>query len=209
MYIERIRPIEDPSDKNKIITVTGISGSGKDYLVKKAGEAEPELLGGKISVFNFGSELLESVRKSLVDADSVTKDALKALPLGDLDAYIQETLDRLLDAQPCLQMTHIVFRQRGSYVMNPKSEIRTNALEYIFIESDPEQISLWRHENQGVRKREVELIEDINLHQTIARLGTYAMATRLGAGMVIVKNDPSFTDPIACEMAQECRDQLL
>ncbi len=209
MQIERIRPVENASDKNRIITVTGISGAGKDYLVKKASELEPELLGGKIAIFNFGSELLASIRQSLADADFITQDALKDMQLDDLDAYIQRTLDRLISLQPSLQMTHVVFKQRGSYVMNPQSELRTKALEYLFIESDPDQISQWRIENQDKRKREIELMDDINLHQTIARLGTYAMATRLGAGMVIVKNDPSFTDSIACEMVQECRDLLL
>lgn len=209
MYIERLRPVEDSSNKNRIVTVTGVSGSGKDYLVNKTRELEPELLGGKISIFNFGSELLASVQQSLVNTDSATQDILKDIPLADLDVHIQRTLDRLLAYQPCLQMTHIVFKQRGSYVMNPNSEIRTNALEYIFIESDPKQISQWRLENQDSRKREQEPIEDIELHQTIARLGTYAMATRLGAGMVVINNNPLTTSELACEMAQECRDRLL
>ncbi|PIY94005.1 MAG: hypothetical protein COY68_04205 [Candidatus Levybacteria bacterium CG_4_10_14_0_8_um_filter_35_23] len=209
MLVERVLPIISPENKNKIVTVTGVSGSGKNFLMRSAQKAEPELFDGRISVFNFGSELFRNVVGQFPELKESGADGLKRLPLEDLDLYIKKTLDSLLASQPCLQITHLVFKQRDSFVINPESEKKTQAVEYLFIQSDPEQIYNWRLENQNTRTREIESVDDINLHQVLARLSTVAIAQRLNVGMLVINNDPASINEVVDSILQESRDRLI
>lgn len=209
MLVERILPVLSPKDKNKIVTVTGVPGSGKDFLVRNAQRAEPELLGNRISVFNFGTELFRNVVEQFPELKEFGADTLKNLSLKSLDTHIQKTLDVLLSSQPCLQITHLVFKQSSSFVINPKSEKKTQAIEYLFIQADPEQIYNWRMENQSSRAREIESVDDINLHQTLARLSTAAIAQCLNAGMLVINYDPVDVNEAVDSILQECSDRLI
>lgn len=209
MLVERILPVLTPKDKNKIVTVTGISGSGKDFLVRSAQKVEPELFGDRIGVFNFGSELFRNIIDQFPELKESGADGLKRLPLEVLDTHIQKTLDRLLAVQPCIQITHLVFKQRGSFVINPESEKKTQAVEYLFIQADPAQIYDWRLQNQDVRKRETESVDDIDLHQTLARVSTAAIAQRLNAGMLVINNDPANINEAVGSVLTECQEWLV
>ncbi len=209
MLLERLIPPPRDTDKNRIITVTGVSGSGKDFLIDHAAKVEPSIVGSQITVFNFGSELLQSVTSAIPEMASKDNDYLKSLPLEVLDFHIQTTLDRLMNAQPALQLTHLVFKQRGSLVINPENEKKTDAIEYFFVQSDPEMIYKWRLDNLENRKRDIESVDDIAMHQTIARAATTAIAMRLNSGLIVLNNNPQDTTQLVSEMLGECRNRLI
>lgn len=200
MSVERVHKPIVGSENNEIVTVTGISSSGKDYLVNLAARKEPGLIGGKVQLFQFGSELAQVVAQNLPDTLSNGRDSLKNLPSALLAEYIEGTLQKLLGVQPAVQLTHVVVNQQGKLVVNPKSESTTLAKAYIYVWSDPALIYAWRLNELTRRSRAIESIDEISLHQEIAFATTTILSRKLGAGMFVVYNN--------CEDVAENVDQI-
>lgn len=193
MSVERVVPLKQ-INKNRIITITGISGSGKDYLVDSAKQKALDIFGKGIEIFRFGAQLLDSINRSRPDDQIESRDLLKYLSPMVLDQFIQMTLEDLLRQQPALCLTHVVSKQQGRLVINPKSERFVNGQGYIFIRSNPELIQRWRANGQHSRQREVEHVYEIDIHQNIAQLSTQALAMSLGMGFMIINNEPDDTE---------------
>ena len=202
--VERLAQIY-PEDKHRIITITGVSGAGKNYLVDKARETDPGLIGGRIAVFNFGSELLQSIVSDLPELEHQGRDKLKNLPMKVVDGYIERTIQKLIRVQPAMQLTHLVFRQEGELVIKPESERLTNAIEYIFVEADPAMVNAWRMKEYGERARTIETVDEIRLHQEIAKSVTLSFAKHFGAGMLLIYNHPVGFDDGVAAMLEEAR----
>lgn len=200
---ERYIPMSHEKGKNRLITVTGVSGCGKDYLVSMAQQMSPDIVGSKVAVFNFGSELLATLSAQSPDISAPSRDILKYLPQESIDPAIQITLQRLLASQPALYLSHIVHRQRDKLVISPENDRLVNSLEYIFVHSDPALIHAWRQQEQGHRQRELQAIDDIALHQNVAQMATYALAMSLGSGFVLLHNRPSDTAEAASVLLEE------
>lgn len=194
MTTERVNKLFSDYPHNNVITVTGISSSGKDYLVNLASQREPELIGKQISLFQFGYELFKLINKNHTEKLTNERDGLKTLSSDSIEGYVEIALDKLLSLQPVVQLTHIAVSQRDKYIINPKSEVKTLAKAYIFIETDPELIYWWRKTEQTTRHRPVELIDDIEVHQGIALAATTLLSRRLGSAMFVVHNDYAETD---------------
>lgn len=188
--IERLSYMS-PEDHNKILTVTGISGSGKDYLVNHARLLAPDIIGDRIAIFNFGSKLFQSLTADLGPLSIKNKDDLKNLPVEVINCYVAQTIQKLLDCQPALYLNHVVWKQQGKLMINPESEYKVNSFEYIFIHAEPDLISTWRLHDQKNRPRELESIDQIALHQEIAQLTSLAIARQLGAGFIRIDNRPN------------------
>jgi len=200
MSVERLyKPIPD-SEHNDIVTVTGVSSSGKDYLVNLAAQKEPHLITGRIRLFQFGSELAQIVIQHLPESLAGGRDSLKNLPPALLEEYIEETLQHLLDVQPAVQLTHVVVNQQGRLVINPKSENTTLAKAYIYVWTDPALIYSWRLAELARRNRTMESVDAIGVHQEIALVTTTILSRKLGAGMFVVYN--------TCQDVEENVDQI-
>lgn len=200
MSVERIHKPILGSVNNEIVTITGISSSGKDYLVNLAAKKQPSLIGGKVHLFQFGSELARVVAQNLPNTLSNGRDSLKNLPPALLEEYIEKTLQKLLEGQPAVQLTHVVVSQQGKLVVHPQSEKTTLAKAYIYVWSDPGLIYSWRLAELASRNRTVEPVGDISLHQEIALAATTILSRRLGAGMFVIYN--------TCEDVVENVDQM-
>ncbi|PIY80115.1 MAG: hypothetical protein COY80_04575 [Candidatus Pacebacteria bacterium CG_4_10_14_0_8_um_filter_42_14] len=200
MPVERIHKPIVGSENNGIVTVTGISSSGKDYLVNLAAKKEPSLIGGRVRLFHFGSELTQVVAQNMPHTLSNGRDSLKNLPPALLTEYVEETLRKLLGVQPVVQLTHVVVNQQGKLMVNPKSENTTLAKAYLYVWSDPALIYSWRLAELAKRNRTIESIDDISFHQEIALATTTILSRKLGAGMFVVYN--------ICDDVNENVDQI-
>ena len=100
------------------------------------------------------------------------------------------------------------YTKEVSYIINPKSETKTLAKAYIFIETDPELIYSWRLAEQVKRHRSIELIDDIELHQGIALAATTLLSRRLGAAMFIIRNNYQETDENSAQINEIVRELL-
>lgn len=201
--IERLAPMSSDTSKNRIITITGLSGSGKDYLVSAAQKICPDLIGQQISIFNFGSELLKSLAAQAPDMPVHNRDMLKQLQQEAIDPAVQLTLQRLLMNQPALYLTHVVHRQRDKLVISPDNERLVNSMEYVFVHTEPGQIFDWRQQEMAKRQRQQESLDEIAMHQNIAQAATHALALSLDTGYMIIRNEPSYTAEAASALAEE------
>ena len=161
--IERYVP-QTRDDLNRFIIVTGVSGSGKDYLLDKSVRQGGLPSGSR--VVNFGTELFEELR--VRNPQLRTRDDIKTqLTQGDVRQGVVHLVDRLIDQQPAVINVHVVFRQNESLILNPDSDRRLRPGHYLFVWSDPEQIQRWRAVDSS-RVRQSESFDEIALHQDIA-----------------------------------------
>ncbi|MEX2209530.1 MAG: AAA family ATPase [Patescibacteria group bacterium] len=174
----------NPDERNPLMVVTGVSGSGKDYLI----EAFRDQSKLSVEVVNFGQELFEraqALRPSLSDRDRISQE----IPQSELYRIIEELACDIRSRGPAVLNTHVLYRQGESLVINPKIEQQISANVYAFIEADPEQIADWRA-CDTTRDRDPEDSTTIGLHQDIARAATAYLAEYVGARFVRINNTP-------------------
>lgn len=188
--VERLLQIRTGECHNRIITLTGISGVGKDYLVNQARVKEPDLIGDRVTVFNFGGRLLQRLRTELPSLLPTNNDDLKKLPVEILEGQIRAALEDLLHCQPALFLSHVVYKQQERLLITPGNERLVDPREYFFVYAEPEQIMDWRLKNQHERTRDLEEIGQVSMHQEIALSASMAIARYLGAGFIVVHNSP-------------------
>lgn len=82
---------------------------------------------------------------------------------------------------------HVVYKQGESLVANPDIDRRIHPVGYIYIWSEPDQISQWRAQDTSHLRRS-ETIEDISLHQDIALEAALLIARHTGAGLKTIWN---------------------
>lgn len=175
-------------DKNRIAVVTGVSASGKDFLIGTLrNEYSKELVG--LNIVNSGELLFQKVDqvRQEVKGSLDSRDQLKvALSPEQIRLLIRDVVNEILYQQPALVNNHTVFKQNGYLQINPDVERQLNAADYFFIWADAGEIVLRR--NDQARKRDKESTDDICLHQAIAMEATRAIAYTLGAGFRVIYN---------------------
>lgn len=207
--IERLLPINYERATRRIITITGISGCGKDHLIEQAKRMDPDTTGNQVSVFNFGTELLRFISSQSPGLALPNRDFLKDLPQKEIEKYVRGTLELLISKQPALYLTHVVHRQQKELIISPEVERLINAREYIFIYTDPQLIFDWRQQCQVVRQREPQTVDDIALHQNIARVATYVFALSFGCGFLLIHNCPDGGLEGAAAILEDARKLLV
>ena len=207
--VERIIEPREIDSKNRILTVTGVSGSGKDYLVSEAEKMAPDIFDGGVMIFNLGSELS---RLTFTNTDSgvpVSQDSLNKLPNEEVNPHLTKAIQSLLDQQPAVYLTHVVCRQQNDLVMSPMCERKVNAKQYVFICADPEHIYGWRKAQQSQRERDLQTADDIALHQRIAQMATVEIAATLGSGCLLIHNRPGYDAEAIEVIVEEARKLIL
>lgn len=174
------RPEE--GSKNKLVVITGISGSGKDYLLSEL-EKTDNRIGTAISIVNFGELLFSRLRQVDPSNNIVTsRDDLNRYVSQDvIRVLINSVVDEVIARQPAIVNTHVAYMQQGSIQINPDVVRRMAVTSFVYVWSDPELIAEWR-KNDHDRRRDLETPEDIILHQRIALESTRIIAEVLGVG---------------------------
>lgn len=104
---------------NRIMVMTGVSGSGKDYLLDKVVAAG--LMPEHVKRFSFGQLLFEQAQAKYPQLR--TRDDLKTmLTQEQVEVETSGIIGRLIAAQPALVNTHVVYRQGDSLAINPDVE---------------------------------------------------------------------------------------
>lgn len=172
---------------NNLVLVTGVSGSGKDYLLSKLADTDPKI-GTEISVVNFGELLFSRISPAVPDSTLVNSrdDLNRAIPQDTVRILIESVIDEVIARQPAIINTHLVYRQNGSLQINPGIARRMAVKDYVYVYSDPNLISNRRAND--AREREQEDPLDIGIHQQIALASTRILAGALGAGFLVLEN---------------------
>ncbi|GIW57639.1 MAG: adenylate kinase [Candidatus Dojkabacteria bacterium] len=192
-YIERYRPKEGEGH-NKILVITGVPGSGKDFLLSEA--VKQGIIPSSVRMFSFGEELFAYL-KTIHPQIQIRDDVRTLLTQDDVWQGVIGVIDKLIQAQPAILNTHVVYRQRESLITNPNVDKRMHPAGYLFVWSEPNQIAEWRARDIS-RGRPPESIDDIALHQDIALEVVSVVARHTGACLKTVWNR---TDNVADNLA--------
>lgn len=181
-------PSPQLEESSPLVVVTGVSGSGKDYLIEDFRDRS-ELA---IDVVNFGQELFERAR-TLVPSLSNRDEISRKVSQSELYPIIEELAHDIRQRGPAILNTHVVYKQGEALVINPAVEQRIGPDLYAFVEADPEQIVEWRA-HDATRDRQPENPDAIRLHQDVARSATAYLAEYVGARFVVIENTPGTLD---------------
>lgn len=173
------------NNKNDIVIVTGISGAGKDYLLKRVLDKNPQIA-SRFSSYSFGTEVFKRVNQ--INQTVQHRDQLKdSLDQEVLNTAVMWVVNFVISQQPVILNTHIAYKQNGSIQINPTSDKALNSRDYIFVRTEPELL-LERRMNDDTRNRGVEDILDIDMHQEIALQAALVIARAIGANFHIIEN---------------------
>jgi adenylate kinase len=171
-------------DHNNFVIVTGISGSGKDYLLGKAQEegAVPK----EVPVIPYGQEIFNRL-KDLYPYDVLTRDDLKKLSHAQQSPTINQVANEIIARQPAVVNTHVVVQQEVGLSIYPTVDQKLNSKHYVFVNTDPGLIKEWRAQDTS-RKRIQADTDELSLIQEISMGFTEVIANFIGARFTVLKN---------------------
>ncbi len=168
---------------NRLVVVTGVSASGKDYLLERL--TDQGGIPAPIKVVNFGDELFNHLKGKHSDVDS--RDDIKTLSQEEIGTGILDIASKLEGEAPAVINTHTVYRQNGSLSVTPDVDLRLKPITYMYIGASPDQI-VERRATDTKRKRSLETADQINLHQSISIEVIGALAKHIGSELVTIWN---------------------
>ena len=188
MTSKEIQPLTEESEKRRIALLTGIPASGKNFLLGNLKDIDPRI-GTSIAVFNFGELMFQKLQqiKPVQAGGLASRDELATkLDQTQVKELIHTVLGEIIAAQPAVMASHVAYKQNGSIQINPDIDKYLQMSRYIYVWSDPEEI--YQRRLDSGRKREIESVDDIYIHQQIAYNATRTIARTLGAGFVLINN---------------------
>ncbi|HET7302818.1 MAG TPA: AAA family ATPase [Candidatus Saccharimonadales bacterium] len=189
----------------EILLVTGVSASGKDYLLNRAKDHEPRL-GAEVPIVSMGSTIL--LKLAQLGGESLDRDKMKHAVSNDvMRGVVCEIVSDLVAAYPAAVLNgHITYRQQGELVSNPDVDAEINPVAYAVVVADPSDIAEWRASSDANRRREQETVDEIAYHQDFTIQTAERMAVLLGARCQIIENNLGNTDASSLILATMVTD---
>lgn len=185
-YVNKFSP-EMETAANSLLVVTGIPGSGKDYLLAKWQEQHP-LTAKKVRLISFGETMMRYIKTATEKISVGNRDDLrKSLTQAQVKMIADQVVELIIKQQPAIANTHVAYHQQGSIIINPETFKKLAATAFIYNWADPKQIQVWRSTDQ-TRQRDRESISDIAFFQDIAFESTLRLAKYLGASFRSLNN---------------------
>lgn len=165
---------------NQLIVVTGVSCSGKDFLLEKI----KPLLPREIEVVSFGEELYRTV--SATQAVGQSRDQLRKVGYEFLKKPVQDLVGRIIERQPLVLNTHTVFNARGDLIFTLTTQYRLLPKSYIHVSAPVEEIVERRSQRERWGEQDSE--RQIEFHQDLSAFVTARIARDLGSSFVQLWN---------------------
>lgn len=182
-----------------VVIVTGVSASGKDFLLDRtlAGIGPTER---SIRSVAFGQEILRLMRQESTECES--RDGLRDVPADVVRHFAHRVIASLVQSEGTKVLnTHVTYRQGDLVVSDPATDLEIKARDYIFVSADPAEIAKRRRTDTSRARRE-ESEDMIAIHQEIARATVTALAYRIGSGLTVIENTVEGTDENVAQMQE-------
>lgn len=121
---------KETENNNKVLILTGLSGSGKDYLLRKFKESGN--LSTNISTYSFGEKLFEEIKKWFPELKNRDRMRVK-LSEYDLVSGVNNAIEQILKEQPVILNTHTVYRQGNGLSITPDFDKKIKAGSYVYV----------------------------------------------------------------------------
>ena len=181
---------------NDIVIVTGVSASGKDYLLSRALEDIDEE--DHVTPVAFGTEIHNRIKGEVTACDS--RDGLREVSATVVREFAREILRRVIEKEGTkILNTHVVYRQGDLVVADPATDLEVAARDYVFVSADPAEI-VHRRKTDESRGRLSETEEMVALHQEIALASVGAIARVIGSRFTILDNKEENTAENVAQM---------
>ena len=168
---------------NKIILITGISASGKDFLLDNSKSNFKQ----GIEVFALGSLIHADMKHRYPNIHGEPK-SLRQATMENIRLSTHNATDFILSRSSTTVINgHVAYKRQESVVVDIDMNLRLAPRDYIFIQSDPEDILYRRITSE--KDRVIDSIDSIVIQQEIARAAISALASRIGARMTTVLNN--------------------
>jgi len=190
---------------NKIVVVTGTPGVGKSTVVAQAIE-KLRSAGTEYEFVNYGDFMLTVAKQK---AGVTDRDQMRKLPWGvyrEIQKKAAEDIARVAERKPVLLDTHCTVKKpEGYYPGLPKWVLERLQPESIIIIEAPAQEVLGRRSKDAGRRRDKEVLTEIEEHQQLNRAVAMAYAAFTGAAVrIIVNRDGKLNDAVN-EMVEALR----
>ena len=175
-----VRRMPEADNLHRIISVSGVTSSGKDYLLGRSGAG---------TVLSHGTLIGQALA---TERDAIRQNG----DLAHIRSAVLSTADAVLQAQPAVLNTHIFVKHGGYYMVNLELEQLIRPAFYVAVVGDPQQIFDWRQARnlRGERQSDLESPEEIAFHQNMIVDTLSNLSTLLGSGFVVLHNSPDKTD---------------
>jgi len=186
--------------QGKVFVLTGLPGSGKTTVLNAALETLKSLGFGEVVLVNYGTVMFEEAKSSgLVE----NRDQMRSLPT-EIQRKIQrsaaEKIANMARDKIVIVDTHMLIRTPEGFLpglpMWVVEALCPNMI--ILVEAFPEEIA-GRRSKDTTRNRDVESVEDINLHQQMCRSAALACAEIAGSTVKIIMNHDGKAEEAAAE----------
>lgn len=175
-----VRRMPEADNLHRIISVSGVTSSGKDYLLGRSGAG---------TVLSHGTLIGQALA---TERDAIRQNG----DLAHIRSAVLSTADAVLQAQPAVLNTHIFVKHGGYYMVNLELEQLIRPAFYVAVVGDPQQIFDWRQARnlRGERQSDLESPEEIAFHQNMIVDTLSNLSTLLGSGFVVLHNSADKTD---------------
>jgi len=109
----------------------------------------------------------------------------------DLEDQINKLIDEIIRSkQSTVISSHLVHKKGSEYLCNFEYDRRANAISYIHLLADPQQIFEQRRLDNGLRKKQriEDSIESISEHQEISLKKTIEICDELVSDLLLIHN---------------------
>lgn len=186
-HLEHIRPLQPTVDiirtpeganHSRIIYIFGVSGVGKDTVVKDFLRTLPKEKKGQFQTVNVSSLYQEAIK--------LPHDDLQHLSPADIMQYSPQVAAEILSLQPAVVIGHLVHKQGGDVIFDKRLQDLLNPNYYVFLSGDPKRILDNRKKDgdNGTRMREIEDMETIEAIQSLNYKCVQAEAKEKNAGLI-------------------------
>ena len=189
----------------KIVVVTGVPGAGKSTVINGALE-KLKAQGVDYGFLNYGDIMLELMREreGITDRDEMRK--VSTGPYREIQREAARRIARAAKGRPILLDTHcLVKKPEGYYPGLPSwvlEELKPKSI--VVIEASPEEI-VRRRTKDVARRRDKELLDEIEEHQLMNRAAAVAYAALSGATVRIIQNRDKRLNEAVKEMVSALR----
>lgn len=181
-----------------VLLLTGVSASGKDFVLSAAKEHEPRI-GTTVPVVSMGSAIVARMREWEPDVD---RDSIKhVVSSATMHTIVAGIVSDLAGYPAAILNGHVTYRQQGVLVSNPDIDAKIDAAAYAVVVADPADIVEWRALDNG-RRREVESVDEIACHQEFTVQTAERMAAMLGVECQIIENVAGNTNNSSLTLAR-------
>ena len=173
---------------SKILTITGISGVGKSFLLNEVLKMDPVLYNA-FTIVEFGSLRRNYLKENNIPSEEIT--------LTSLEVITNDIISKIDSSKPIILISHLLFKTGPYFLLSPTNEEKFSPNQYVLIEGDPKKIIDWK-ENDETRTRERLSVEQILFMQALLNFLIIKLSSEMNVDLVRIKNN-SFSADKLCE----------